>query len=79
MSKLTTRKTKLMIETADTVRECGAYREVILEADSRTPTLLTVRAKGLRTRYTVEASTVYHLAVKLYFEQKRREKKAGRK
>lgn len=75
MTALTERKSRLRIETSDTCRESGAYREVILEAH---PFHAIVRLKGLRTSYEVSWSSIYSLAVKQAVDAERREKKAKR-
>lgn len=76
MTKINERKTRLVIETSDTVREHGRYREVIVEAH---PLHATVRLKGMRTAYTIDWASVWSMAVKAEAERVRREKKAGKK
>lgn len=79
MTPLHARKSRLVLETSDTVRERCKLREVVLEAHSATPCLITVRLKGTRTRFTVEASAIYHFAAKLRANQLRAEKCANRR
>lgn len=74
MTKLSERRTKLKIETADVVRDRGrTYREVVIEA---TPLVARVRLKGTRRSYDVNWSTIYELCCKIAAENARREKKA---
>jgi len=76
MTSIARRKTKLVIETSDTVRDHGKYREVIVEAH---PLHATVRLKGMRTAYTIDWASVWSMADRAEAERVRREKKAGKK
>ena len=78
MTRLDQRKSKLSVETSDTVRECGQLREVIIEADS-SGYILYVRLKGLRSRFPISPGGIYNAAVKIAVEKARAEKKAKRK
>lgn len=76
MTSLAKRKTRLTVEFSETVRERGRSREVTMEF---TPYGITVRLKGLRTRYEVSPAGVYNLGAKLAVEKRRAERKAARK
>jgi hypothetical protein len=76
VTALSDRKSRLRIETSDTRRECGTYREVIIEAH---PYHATVRLKGLKTSYEISWASVYDLAVKQAVEAARREKKSRKR
>ena len=76
MTSLAQRKSKLTIETSDTVREHGKLREVTIEA---TPYYAVVRLKGLRQRFEVSWAGIYNQAVKIAVEKQRAERKARRK
>jgi hypothetical protein len=75
MTSLSKRKTRLLIQTEETVREAGRYREVVLEAH---PYHASVRLKGLKTSFEVSWAAVYQLAVKIQVENERRAKKAAK-
>jgi len=76
MTSLAQRKSKLTIETSDTVRERGKLREVTIEA---TPYYAVVRLKGLRARFEVSWAGIYDQAVKIAVEKQRAGRKARRK
>jgi hypothetical protein len=76
VTALSQRKSKLIFETGDTVRERGRRREVIIEAED---TYAFVRLKGTRTRFMIEWSAIYTAAAKLAAAQQRREKLGGKK
>lgn len=76
MTRLTERKTKLIIETSAEVREHGKYRSVVIEAH---PYHATVRLKGMRTSFEVSYEAIYSLAVKQLVAKERAEKKARRR
>jgi len=78
MTRLDKRKSRLMVETSDTVRERGALREVIIEADS-SGYVLFVRLKGLRNRYPISPGGIYNAAVKIAVDKQRAERKAKRR
>jgi hypothetical protein len=75
MTALTSRKTKLVIETSDTIREQGKYRPVLVEAH---PLHATVRLKGMRSSYDIPWSAIWSMAVKAEAERVRRDKKGKR-
>jgi hypothetical protein len=77
MTRLETRKTKLSFVTADSVRERGKSRPVVIEAT--TPYWATVRLAGMRKAYKVSFASIYTLAVKQEVEKQRAEKKAAKK
>jgi len=76
MTRLAERKSKLLIETSDTVRERGRLREVIIEP---LPHYAVIRLKGLRSRFSISYAGIYNAAVKIEVERQRAEKKAKRK
>ena len=77
MTKLSKRKSRLVIETCDTVRERGKLREVIAEPDPQGYTV-ALRLKGLQTRYDISWGGIYETAVKLAVERTRAEKRKRR-
>jgi len=72
MTRLASRKSRLLIETSDMVRERGKLREVILEPH---PYTVVVRLKGMRQRYEVSYAGIYNLAARLAAEKARQERK----
>jgi hypothetical protein len=72
MTSLAKRKSRLVIQTEDCIRERGKLREVQIEAH---PYYATVKLKGMRVSYQVSWASVYGLAVKQAVEAARREKK----
>ena len=78
MTKLSKRKSRLVIETCDTVRERGKLREVIAEPDPQGYTV-ALRLKGLQTRYDISWGGIYNAAVKIAVDKQRAERKARRK
>lgn len=75
MSQLAKRKTRLVVEFAETVRECGKYREVLMEL---TPFGVKVRLKGLRASFEISPAAIYNRAALLEAERVRAEKRNGR-
>lgn len=75
MTSLAKRRTKLIIETSETIRERGKYREIIMEAH---PYHISVRLKGMRQSFDVSCASIYNLAVKQTVDKARAEKKAKR-
>jgi hypothetical protein len=73
VTSLSDRKTKLVFETSDQVRERGAWRTVIVEAR---PGHCVLRLKGCRTSFTLCYGTAYQVAQKLAADAARREKAA---
>jgi hypothetical protein len=76
VTSLAERKTRLVFETSDQVRECGAWRPVIVEAHAGYAVL---RLKGLRGRFEICYGTVYQQAARIAAERARAEKKAAKK
>lgn len=76
MTSLSKRKRRLLVETADVVRERGRLREVVIEA---TPHVALVRLKGTRTVFPISYAAIYHAAAKLEAAKVQAEKKAVRK
>ena len=77
MTSLSERKTKLIVETADAVRERGKLREVVIECSS--PYFCTVRLKGTRTRFPISYASIYNRAASIAAEAARAERKAAKK
>ncbi|MDE2020841.1 MAG: hypothetical protein KGJ13_10940 [Patescibacteria group bacterium] len=67
------RKSKLVVEFSDCVRERGRLREVTMEFS---PYGIHVRLKGMRQGFDVSPASVYNLAVSKFVTAKRAEKKA---
>jgi hypothetical protein len=76
MTALSRRKTKLVIQTDDCIRERGKLREVQIEAH---PYFATVKLKGMRQTYEISWGSVYALAVRQSVEAARREKNAKKR
>lgn len=76
MTRLDERKSRLLIETSDTVRERGALREVVLEPQ---PYYVVVRLKGLRSRFPISYAAIWNQAVKIEVERQRAEKKSKKR
>lgn len=76
MTSLSERRSRLRIETSESKREAGRYREILLEAH---PFHATVRLKGLKTSYDISWLAIYDHAVKQAVEAARREKKARKR
>lgn len=70
---MTNPKSRLVIQTEETVFDGGEHREVILEVGLFTA---TVRLKGLKSSFEISWAAVYHLAAKMQVENERRNKKA---
>lgn len=77
MTALDQRKTRLTFETADTVRERGKSRPVVIEAV--TPYYCNVRLKGTRTVFPISYGAIYGAAAKIAAQQARAEKLAAKK
>lgn len=76
MMALSERKTRLIFETDDTVRERGKSRSVVIEAR---PRYAVVHLKGTRTRFTASWDAIYHLAARIEADRLRREKAEAKK
>ena len=72
MSTLAKRKTRLIVEFSDAVREQGRLREVTMEF---TPYSISVRLKGLRQRFEISPAGVYNQAVRIAVEKRRADKR----
>lgn len=73
MTALSKRKTRLVVEFSDCVRERGRSREILMEL---TPYGVKVRLKGMRTAFDISPASVYNLAVMKEVARSRAEKKA---
>ena len=73
MTSLSERKSRLVVEFSDAVRERGRLRPVVAELR---PWGMTIRLKGMRASFEISAAAIYDLAVKQYVSQQRAEKKA---
>lgn len=71
MTALTARKTRLIIETSDTIREKGKYRNIMVEAK---PFHASIRLKGMRHSHDISWGAVWNLAVKIAVANERAEK-----
>lgn len=76
MTTLSSRKTKLVFETSDAIRERGRLREVVIEAQ---PYYALVRLKGTRKAFPISYGAIYHAAARIASEEARSAKKRGRK
>jgi hypothetical protein len=76
MTQLSKRKTRLVIESSDVVRERGRSREVVIEAQ---PYVAMVRLKGTRTAFPISYAAIYHAAARLAAAEKLAAKKAAKK
>jgi hypothetical protein len=76
VTRLDSRKSRLVFTTSDTIRERGKLREIVLEPS---PRYVTIRLKGCRQRLVLEYSAIYHLAAKKQADQNLREAKEARK
>lgn len=76
MTALEKRKSRLVVEASDCIRERGKLREVTLELH---PYTMSVRLKGMRQSFEVSYASIYNLAVKQAVEKARAEKRAKRK
>lgn len=76
MTKLQTRKTKLVIETSVEVRYRRAYRPIILDVQRGG---CLVRPKGTRTAFSISYQTIYETAAKIAAAQAKAAKLAQKK
>jgi hypothetical protein len=76
MTRIDKRKSRLVFETSECVRERGRLREVIFEAENGY--VMKVRLKGMRTGYEISPAGIYNLAVRVSVERARAERKKGR-
>ena len=73
MTELRGRISRLRFVTDSEVREGSKRRRVVCEAR---PEYLIVKASGLHSRYTIEWSAIWSLAVKMQVAAEKAEKKA---
>jgi hypothetical protein len=73
MSKLCERKSRLVAEFSETIRERGRSREIIVQLS---PYNIKVKLKGTRTWYDLSPASCYNLAVMKEVARIRAEKKA---
>lgn len=73
MTALEKRKSRLVVEASDGVRERGKFREVTMELH---PYTLSIRLKGMRQSFELSYAAIYDLAVKKHVAALRAEKKA---
>lgn len=76
MTRLSKRKTRLVITTEGLVRERGKLREVVIEAF---PHHAEVRLLGLRKSYAITWAGIFSKAVAIAVELERAEKRAAKK
>ena len=60
MSKLCERKSRLIAEFSETIRERGRYREIVVQLS---PYNIRVKLKGTRHWYDLAPASCYNLAV----------------
>ena len=73
MSKLCERKSRLIAEFSETIRERGRYREIVVQLS---PYNIRVKLKGTRHWYDLAPASCYNLAVAKEVSRQRAEKKA---
>lgn len=73
------RRSNLRLVTEAMTRENGKARAVIVEWSTANPDLLTFRAAGLRTRYTLPAASLYLFAAQKEADRALREKRIAAK
>ncbi len=73
MSKLCERKSRLVAEFSETIRERGRSREIIVQLS---PYNIKVKLKGTRTWYDLSPASCYNLAVAKEVARIRAERKA---
>jgi len=71
MMPIAERKTRLIFETGELIRERGRMRELIVEAR---PLWAVLRLKGLRNELAVSYESIYQLAAKQRADEVRRQK-----
>lgn len=75
MSKLCERKSRLVAEFSETIRERGRSREIVVQLS---PYNIKVKLKGTRTWFDLSPASCYNLAVAKEVARQRAEKKAKR-
>jgi hypothetical protein len=76
LSKLCDRKSRLIAEFSETIRERGRSREIIVQLS---PYNIRVKLKGTRSWYDLNPASCYNLAVSKEVARLRAEKAAARK
>jgi hypothetical protein len=76
MTRLSNRKRRLVLETAQSIRERGKDRPIVAEP---TDAVLQLRLKGTRRVLVVNWSTIYYHAAKLHADLTRRQREEARK
>ena len=76
MSKLCERKSRLVAEFSETIRERGRSREIVVQLS---PYNIKVKLKGTRHWYDLSPASCYNLAVAKEVAKQRAERKARRK
>jgi hypothetical protein len=76
MSKLEKRKSRLLVEFSDCIRERGKSRPIVMELF---PYAVRVRLKGMRQSVEVTPASIWNLGMMKFVAQKRAEKLAAKK
>lgn len=76
MSKLEGRKTQLIVEFSETIRECGKSREIVFQL---TPYNIRIKLKGTRRWVDLSPASAYNLAWSKEVARQRAERAAARK
>ena len=76
MSKLCERKSRLVAEFSETIRERGRSREIVVQLS---PYNIKVKLKGTRHWFDLSPASCYNLAVAKEVAKQRAERKARRK
>ncbi len=76
MSKLSERKTRLVAEFSETIRERGRSREVVMRLSEYS---IAVKLKGTRTWFEISPASVYNLAVSKEVARQKAEKATAKK
>lgn len=76
MSKLSKRKTRLLVETDNTVYDRRRQREIVVELK---PSYMVLRLKGTRAVYTITYTSALNQAIRNEAARKRLEKANGKK
>lgn len=75
MTRLSERRTRLIVTTGGEIKERGKYRAVVLELK---PQVMMVRLLGTRRYLPISYEDVYQTAAKREADRKRAEKKVRR-
>ena len=76
MTALSKRKTRLVVEFSDAVRERGKLREIIMEL---TPYGMRIKLKGMRQWFDLSPASAYNQAVLKFVAAQKAEKAAKKK